>query len=288
MLTMSSAYSRSDAAGSMHASGLGYFPYGPQEGVFLNCLLDDVSLGDFRFPFTLPSDLDSQILLLNQPPAPRSDATNNLHILCHSEDTFSSSLCQSWPHEPFPGQYLIPEMEPAQPPAPASGKSARSCSPASDSSTLSDVSLGSEWNVAGQTAVGPSHAGPSQQTVLMPSVSAVGPVRRGRGRPRKDAPPVHQPPPLCTYVDPLTGTACNKLLNRHHDLPRHMFKHCQEEAAMVNSGRLGRERATLLPADWQESDELKLPCRFCSQRFSRADAVKRHENKEHKHRPRKG
>ncbi|KAJ1309950.1 hypothetical protein OPQ81_006709 [Rhizoctonia solani] len=225
-------------------------------------------------------------LLLTQSTIPRS-VPDPSRILCHSEVSFSSSLCQSWPDELFP----VPGLTTAG--------AARSCSPASDSSLLSDTaSFSSELSFVNQTpGAGPSSAGPSDavgmQAHQQPSMStlavpsSVGPIRRGRGRPRKDAPPVHQPPPLCTYVDPLTGTPCNKLLNRHHDLPRHTFKHAQEEAALVNSGRLPRGLATLLPEDWKEKDELKLPCRFCNQVFSRADAVKRHEKNEHKHRPRK-
>ncbi|GAB1517231.1 hypothetical protein RhiTH_000275 [Rhizoctonia solani] len=308
-MSTSSVYSRSDVTGSVHAPGTGYghVPYGHQDMNQLNWFIDDAFPSyDFRLP-SFQAELD---LLFNSQPTVSSRATSDpSHILCHSEVSLSSSLCQSWPDEPFPGQYLMPEMEHSQ--SMGQGTSgttagaARSCSPASESSFLSDVaSFSSELSFATQTlatsgpsSAGPSTAGPSlvvemrqQQQQTMPTLtvpSSVGPIRRGRGRPRKDAPPVHQPPPLCTYVDPLTSTPCNKLLNRHHDLPRHLFKHAQEEAALVNSGRLPRELATLLSDDWKEKDELKLPCRFCSQVFSRADAVKRHEKNEHKHRPRK-
>lgn len=294
MLSASSVYPRSADAGFVHASGVASFPYGLQDDCSLNCFIDDAQPYDLRFPFTLTTDLDSELLLLNEPQVHRTDPTVS-DILCHSEISFSSSLCQSWPHEPFPGQYLMPEMESSQPVASNTAESARSCSPASDSSTLSDAaSFSSDLSFGGQTSgAGASHTGSHrvvepQQPVPLLLPSSAGPIRRGRGRPRKDAPPIVQPPPLCTYIDPLSNTPCNKLLNRHHDLPRHMFKHCQEEAALVISGRLRREDARLLPNDWKESDEMKLPCRFCQQRFSRADAVKRHEKKEHKHRPRKG
>ncbi|CAE6423835.1 unnamed protein product [Rhizoctonia solani] len=305
MMSTPSVYSRSDVAGSVHAPGYGHTPYGHQDMNQLNWFIDDAFPPcDFRLP-SFQAELD---LLFNSQATITSRTTSDpSHILCHSEVSFSSSLCQSWPEEPFPGQYLMPEMESTQPMEQgASGSTigaARSCSPASESSFLSDAgSFSSELSFVGQTlttsgpgSASPSIAGPSQvverqQQQPMPTLavpSSAGPIRRGRGRPRKDAPPVHQPPPLCTYVDPLTGTPCNKLLNRHHDLPRHLFKHAQEEAALVNSGRLLRELATLLPDDWKEKDELKLPCRFCSQVFSRADAVKRHEKNEHKHRPRK-
>lgn len=300
MMTTSSVYPRSDVAGFVHAPGYGHVSYGHQDLSQLNWF-DDLFLPyDFRLP-SFQAELDP--LLLTQSTIPRS-VPDPSRILCHSEVSFSSSLCQSWPDELFPGQFIMPEMEGTQPtgqevPGLTTAGAARSCSPASDSSLLSDTaSFSSELSFVNQTpGAGPSSAGPSDavgmQAHQQPSMStlavpsSVGPIRRGRGRPRKDAPPVHQPPPLCTYVDPLTGTPCNKLLNRHHDLPRHTFKHAQEEAALVNSGRLPRGLATLLPEDWKEKDELKLPCRFCNQVFSRADAVKRHEKNEHKHRPRK-
>ncbi|KAH7340696.1 hypothetical protein B0J17DRAFT_330316 [Rhizoctonia solani] len=301
MMSTSSVYSRSDVTGAVYAPGYGHVPYGHQDMSQLNWLADDPFCPyDFRLP-TFQLEFDS--LLFNQSAIPRIPSDPS-RILCHSEVSFSSSLCQSWPEEPFPGQFLVPEMEGTLPTgqdvsgSPNAG-AARSCSPVSDSSLLSDAASFSSAEPSSTFApqtpgAGPSSAGPSlmvgteqqpMSTLAVPS--SVGPIRRGRGRPRKDAPPVHQPPPLCTYIDPLTGTPCNKLLNRHHDLPRHTFKHAQEEAALVNSGRLQRELATLLPEDWKEKDELKLPCRFCSQVFSRADAVKRHEKNEHKHRPRK-
>lgn len=306
MMSASSFYPRSDVTGSVHAPGYGHIVYGHQDLNQINWFIDDLYPSyEFRLP-SFQAELDS-LLLSSQPAIPRS-VPDPSRILCHSEVSFSSTLCQSWPDEPFPGQFIIPEMEGNQPigqdKSGSTAAAARSCSPASDSSLLSDAaSFSSELSFPNQTpGAGPSIAGPSQaveaqqqqqqqqqqqpmSTLAVPS--SVGPIRRGRGRPRKDAPPVHQPPPLCTYIDPLTGTPCNKLLNRHHDLPRHTFKHAQEEAALVNSGRLLRELATLLPDDWKEKDELKLPCRFCSQVFSRADAVKRHEKNEHKHRPRK-
>ncbi|EUC62069.1 WD repeat protein [Rhizoctonia solani AG-3 Rhs1AP] len=294
MMSTSSVYPRSDVTGSVHAPGYGYVSYGHQDmGQLNNWFIDDVfSPYDFRLP-SFQAELDS-LLFCGQSAIPRiSD-----RILCHSEVSFSSSLCQSWPDEPFPGQFIIPEMEGGAvtgPDVTGSTTVARSCSPVSDSSLFSDAasfssvepspSFVTQTSGAGPSTAGTSQAGDTMSTLTVPS--SVGPIRRGRGRPRKDAPPVHQPPPLCTYIDPLTATPCNKLLNRHHDLPRHIFKHAQEEAALVNSGRLQRGLATLLPDDWKEKDELKLPCRFCSQTFSRADAVKRHEKNEHKHRPRK-
>ncbi|KAG8734363.1 hypothetical protein FRC11_004369 [Ceratobasidium sp. 423] len=267
----------------------------------INWLFDDAFL---PYDFRLPSQVELDSLLLGQSAIHRS-APDPSHILCHSEVSFSSSLCQSWPDEPFPGQFIVPEMEGTQPAGQeaygptATGGAARSGSPDSESGSLSDVaSFSSDLSFSNQSrGAGPSSAGTSQVAVetqqqqqpmpMLTVPSSVGPIRRGRGRPRKDAPPVHQPPPLCTYIDPLTGTSCGKLLNRHHDLPRHLFKHAQEEAALVNGGRLPRELATLLPDGWKEKDELKLPCRFCIQTFSRADAVRRHEKNEHKHRPRK-
>lgn len=294
MMSASSVYPRCDVAGSAYAPGYGHLSHGHQDMNQLNWLLDDAFL---PYDFRLPTQAELDSLLLGPSAIPRSTSDPS-RILCHSEVSFSSSLCQSWPDELFPGQFIMPEMEGTQPagqdaPGPTTtGGAARSCSPDSDSSLLSDVaSFSSELSFPHQTPGAGSSAGTSQvieQPVPTLSVpSSAGPIRRGRGRPRKDAPPVHQPPPLCTYIDPLTGTPCNKLLNRHHDLPRHLFKHAQEEAALVNGGRLPRELATLLPDDWKEKDELKLPCRFCSQVFSRADAVKRHEKNEHKHRPRK-
>lgn len=294
---MPPVYTRSDV---VHTPAYGHVPYGHQDAHQINWFIDDAFPYDFRFP-SFQAELDS-LLFCSQSAIPRITPDPS-RILCHSEVSFSSSLCQSWPDELFPGQFIIPEMEGAPPTSDAPGSTgagvARSCSPVSDSSLLSDaasfssVEPGSSFTTqtpgAGPSSTGPSltEAQPiaSMSTLTVPT--SVGPVRRGRGRPRKDAPPVHLPPPLCTYVDPLTSLPCNKLLNRHHDLPRHTFKHAQEEAALVNSGRLARELATLLPDDWKEKDELKLPCRFCSQTFSRADAVKRHEKNEHKHRPRK-
>lgn len=295
MLSTSTSYPRSaDAAGSVHASGLRCFPYSLQDVSDLNCFINAHSY-DPRLSLTHPAAIDPQLLLLNTPPVLRIDASSLLS--CCSEASFNSSHSHGWTHEPYFGEYTTAEMEASPPGGKAPGvpmaDPARSCSPASDSSISDSSSSLFEGVMLGQSpgfssAAGPSVTSTTFETVLLELPPSSGPIRRGRGRPRKDAPPVYQPPPLCDYVDPLTYQPCGKRLNRHHDLPRHMFKHCQDEAAMVISGRLPRERAILLPADWKESDEMKLPCRYCGATFSRADAVTRHEKREHKRRPRTG
>ncbi|KAG8677917.1 hypothetical protein FRC09_020278, partial [Ceratobasidium sp. 395] len=283
----------------------------------LSCTIDAQPY-DLRSSFTYPEAIDPRLLLLETPPTLLElelglgfglDATS-LSFPTNPEIVFGDNHDLGWPQDPYLGQYTMPELQAPASLGPVGGEAlsvtqvpaaARSCSPASDASMLSDgassSSLSSLSSIGGFSP-GPSrppaasNPGPSgsQYGQLVPGLSAgsIGPQRRGRGRPRKDAPPVYSPPPICTYVDPMTDVPCAKLLNRHHDLPRHMLKHCQEEAALVNAGRLARDRATLLPPGWKHTDELKLPCRFCSATFSRADAVKRHEKREHKHRPRKG
>ncbi|QRV86560.1 WD repeat-containing protein [Ceratobasidium sp. AG-Ba] len=292
------------------ADGLRWYPMcGMQDASDISCFIDTQTY-DIHSPFGHPEGIDPQLLLLGNPPLLDFDidfgfdVTTSLSYPSESEILFGGSHSLGWPQEPYLGHYTIPEMQQSGSvgggEAPQASQTARSCSPASDTSMLSDgASLSSlsssDFSAGGQSpnpvSTPSSSAGPSgsQYGQLVVGLgSTIGPVRRGRGRPRKDAPPVYQPPPVCTYVDPLTGTPCGKLLNRHHDLPRHMVKHRQEEAALVNAGRLAREYATLLPLDWKHTDELKLPCRFCAATFSRADAVKRHEKREHKHRPRKG
>lgn len=296
MLSTSPSYPRSaGAAGFVHAFGLGCLPDSPQDVSDLNCFINAPPYDPLP-SFTHPEAIDPRLLLLNTPPVLRIGTS--FPLSCCPDASFDTSYSHGWPHEPYFGECTMAEKE-ASPPG---GKAlnvpmadpARSCSPTSDSSTFSDSSSSLFEVMLGQApGFSPSAAGPSgtstiAETALLPLPPSSGPVRRGRGRPRKDAPPVYQPPPLCDYVDPLTCQPCGKRLNRHHDLPRHMFKHCQDEAAMVNSGRLPRESAILLPADWKQFDEMKLPCRFCDATFSRADAVTRHEKREHKRRPRTG
>ncbi|KAG9126591.1 hypothetical protein FRC07_002865 [Ceratobasidium sp. 392] len=302
--------SASAFAGS--ADGLRWFPaYGLQDVSDLSCFIDAQPY-DLRTSFAHPDGIDPRLLLADNPPLLELngfglgyglDATSLLYQPS-PEIPFGDNHDLGWLQDPYLGQYTMPEIQEPNPLGAVGGgetlsvahtQAARSCSPASSmlsdgTSSLSDSSTGGLSPAPVPSSA--SNAGPSgsQYGQLVPGLSVgIGPIRRrGRGRPRKDEPPVHQPPPLCAYIDPLTGVPCGKLLNRHHDLPRHMVKHCQEEAALVNAGRLPRERATLLPPDWKHTDELKLPCRFCSATFSRADAVTRHEKREHKHRPRKG
>ncbi|KAG8718968.1 hypothetical protein FRC08_003949 [Ceratobasidium sp. 394] len=288
------------------ADGLRWFPtFGLQDVSDLSCFIDAQPY-DFRSSLAHPEAIDPQLLLLENPPLLDLDLGLGLGLDASlpypsgSEILFGDNYGFGWPQGPYLGPCTMPEMHGPDPSVGGKGtlSAARSCSPASDASTFSDGTSSSSGSSTGRqspdgvSTPASSIAGPSgsQYGQLVPglSVGNVGPVRRGRGRPRKDAPPVYQPPPLCTYIDPLMGVPCGKLLNRHHDLPRHMVKHRQEEAALVNAGRLARERATLLPPDWKHTDELKLPCRFCSATFSRADAVTRHEKREHKHRARKG
>jgi len=285
------------------ADGLRWFPaYGLQDVSDLSGFIDAQPY-DFRSSFTHPEAIDPRLLLLDNPPVLDLDfglgLDTSLSYLSESDILFGENHGFGWLQGPYLGPCTMPEMQEPDSSTTGGGEelAARSCSPASDTSTLSDGTSSSSDTSTDRLSLGrlatiSSTAGPSgaQHGQFVPDLSTgnVGPVRRGRGRPRKDAPPVHLPPPLCTYVDPLTGVPCGKVLNRHHDLPRHMVKHRQEEAALVNAGHLAREHATLLPPGWKHTDELKLPCRFCSATFSRADAVTRHEKREHKHRARKG
>ncbi|KAG8744751.1 hypothetical protein FRC10_009516 [Ceratobasidium sp. 414] len=284
------------------ADGLRWFPgFGLQDVSDLSCF---IAAQPYDFRPSHPEAIDPRLLLLNNPPVLDFDLGFGLDTsLSHlSEPEIWSGEIHDWFQGPYLGPCTMPEMQEPDPGTAGGGEglTARSCSPASDTSTLSDGTWSSSDSGTSTGTLSlsllsslTSNASPSgsqfgQFTPGSSSVGSIGPVRRGRGRPRKDAPPVHLPPPLCTYVDPLTDEPCGKLLNRHHDLPRHMIKHRQEEAALVNAGRLAREHATLLPHNWKPTDEFKLPCRFCSATFSRADAVTRHQKREHKHRARKG
>lgn len=297
MLSTSSSY-RSDAAGSVHAAGLGCLLYSPRDVSDLNCFIDAQPY-DLQFSLSQPSTIDPR--LLQSDPLPVLGVDASTYFSRCPDVLFDSSYSHGWPHAhgPYFGGYSMTEMEANQPGGETlhvpTADLARSCSPTSDFSAFSDSGSSLLDSLFGQspcpsvsTAAGPSGPSTSTEPPLLALPPASGPIRRGRGRPRKDAPPVCQPPPLCEYVDPLTDQPCGKLLNRHHDLPRHMFKHCQDEAGLVISGRLPRERAILLPPNWKETDGMKLPCRFCDATFSRSDAVTRHEKREHKRRPRTG
>lgn len=284
-----SLYSRSAGAGSVHAAGLSCF-YGLQDVSDLNCFIN-APLYDPRPSPTHSPTIDPRLL---SNPLPVLSVDTSTYLSCYPGASVDSSHNHGWPHDGlYFGEYPMAEMEASQPGETLQVPTADptgSCSPTSDFGTLSDSGSSLFESLFSQSPCpnASNAAGPSGPPTSADPTILTGPVRRGRGRPRKDAPPVYQPPPVCTYVDPLTDQPCGKRLNRHHDLPRHMFKHCQDEAALVISKQLPRDRAILLPENWKESDQMKLPCRFCGATFSRADAVTRHERREHKRRPRTG
>ncbi|WVW86834.1 hypothetical protein I302_108889 [Kwoniella bestiolae CBS 10118] len=85
----------------------------------------------------------------------------------------------------------------------------------------------------------------------------------------------------CEYVNPLPPyNRCTDVFTRKYDLPRHMARHARREGELVLDGKLSEEKAVL----WRTiKDKPKVTCNECGENFTRMDALKRHQAKQHHH-----
>ncbi|WRT69785.1 uncharacterized protein IL334_006776 [Kwoniella shivajii] len=83
----------------------------------------------------------------------------------------------------------------------------------------------------------------------------------------------------CDYVNPLPPyNRCTDVFTRKYDLPRHMARHARREGELVIDGKLSEEKAVL----WRTiKDKPKVTCNDCGENFTRMDALKRHQAKQH-------
>ncbi|EIW71416.1 hypothetical protein TREMEDRAFT_67753 [Tremella mesenterica DSM 1558] len=83
----------------------------------------------------------------------------------------------------------------------------------------------------------------------------------------------------CEYVNPLPPyNRCQDIFTRKYDLPRHMARHGRREGELVMEGKLSEEKAVL----WRSmKDKPKVMCHVCDESFTRMDALKRHQAKQH-------
>ncbi|ODN99135.1 hypothetical protein I350_07291 [Cryptococcus amylolentus CBS 6273] len=92
---------------------------------------------------------------------------------------------------------------------------------------------------------------------------------------------VHVPPGgvQCDYINPLPPyNRCTDVFTRKYDLPRHMARHARREGELVVEGALDNEKAVL----WKKfKDKPKVQCDTCGESFTRMDALKRHQAKQH-------
>ncbi|GFZ49745.1 hypothetical protein JCM24511_07148 [Saitozyma sp. JCM 24511] len=85
----------------------------------------------------------------------------------------------------------------------------------------------------------------------------------------------------CEYVNPLPPyNRCQDVFTRKYDVPRHMARHARREGELVADGKLSEEKAIL----WRTiKDKPKVTCNQCGESFTRMDALKRHQAKQHHH-----
>ncbi|KAK8849762.1 hypothetical protein IAR55_005098 [Kwoniella newhampshirensis] len=85
----------------------------------------------------------------------------------------------------------------------------------------------------------------------------------------------------CEYVNPLPPyNRCTDVFTRKYDLPRHMARHARREGELVYEGKLTEDKAIL----WRTiKDKPKVTCQSCGESFTRMDALKRHQAKQHHH-----
>ncbi|ORX37599.1 hypothetical protein BD324DRAFT_641785 [Kockovaella imperatae] len=85
----------------------------------------------------------------------------------------------------------------------------------------------------------------------------------------------------CEYVNPLPPyNRCSDVFTRKYDLPRHMARHARREGELVMEGKLSEDKAIL----WNTiKDKPKVTCNQCGESFTRMDALKRHQAKQHHH-----
>ena len=97
----------------------------------------------------------------------------------------------------------------------------------------------------------------------------------------------------CEYVNPLpvsiTSFAhpslmlqpynrCQEMFTRKYDLPRHMARHGRQEGELVKQGILDDDKAIY----WRAvRDAPKVVCEDCGEEFTRTDALRRHQAKQH-------
>ncbi|KAK4686783.1 hypothetical protein P7C73_g3329, partial [Tremellales sp. Uapishka_1] len=83
----------------------------------------------------------------------------------------------------------------------------------------------------------------------------------------------------CEYVNPLPPyNRCQDFFTRKYDLPRHMARHARREGELVFEGRLAEDKAVL----WKTiKDKPRVSCTVCGESFTRMDALKRHQTKQH-------
>jgi hypothetical protein len=83
----------------------------------------------------------------------------------------------------------------------------------------------------------------------------------------------------CDYVNPLPPyQRCPDVFTRKYDIPRHMARHARREGDLVTEGKLPEEKALL----WKTiRDKPRIKCKTCGEFFTRQDALKRHQSKQH-------
>ncbi|KAI9638829.1 uncharacterized protein MKK02DRAFT_21684 [Dioszegia hungarica] len=83
----------------------------------------------------------------------------------------------------------------------------------------------------------------------------------------------------CDYTNPLPPyNRCQDVFTRKYDLPRHMARHARREGELVYEGKLAADKALL----WATiKDRPKVSCEHCGESFTRMDALKRHQAKQH-------
>lgn len=89
----------------------------------------------------------------------------------------------------------------------------------------------------------------------------------------------------CDYVSPVTHQPCGTVFHRMYDLARHRITlHLREEAQLVKDGHLRVDQCVVLGKEVDVEKalaELEWTCRVCGARFSRKDAMLRHERLRH-------
>lgn len=85
----------------------------------------------------------------------------------------------------------------------------------------------------------------------------------------------------CEYVNPLPPyQRCPDIFTRKYDIPRHMARHARREGDLVAEGKLSEDKAIL----WKTiRDKPRIKCKTCGEFFTRQDALKRHQAKQHHH-----
>lgn len=83
----------------------------------------------------------------------------------------------------------------------------------------------------------------------------------------------------CEYVNPLPPyQRCPDVFTRKYDIPRHMARHARREGDLVAEGKLAEDKALL----WRTiRDKPRIRCKTCGEYFTRQDALKRHQTKQH-------